>query len=167
MIRWRLEKKEEGEKRKECPPRWRNTFWLKADPFRFAYVLLFESTMVPSFSVFGQTFWILRIFMSNSMDLNFSKLPEIAKDREAWWAAVQGAEKSQTQLSNWTTANNELFLPEQASFLSFASTLSYLFCTHGDTPGFSPIVISAFRWMRCQGCVVQAQWMLFKRRDKG
>ena len=68
--------------------------------------------MVPSFFVFGQIFWILHIFMSNSMDLNFSKLPEIVKDREAWQSAIHGPEKSQTQLSNWTTTNNELFLPE-------------------------------------------------------
>ena len=37
------------------------------------------------------------------MDMNLSKLQEIVKDREAWHAAVYGAEKSQTRLSNWTT----------------------------------------------------------------
>ena len=35
--------------------------------------------------------------------LHLSKLQEIVKDREAWWAAVQAVIKSQTQLSNWTT----------------------------------------------------------------
>ena len=35
-----------------------------------------------------------------SMDTSLSKLPEIVKDREAWYAALNGVTKSQTQLSN-------------------------------------------------------------------
>ena len=38
-----------------------------------------------------------------SMDMSFSKLWEIAKDREAWHVVVHGVAKSQTRLSNWTT----------------------------------------------------------------
>ena len=34
--------------------------------------------------------------IANSMDMNLSKLWEMVKDREAWHAAVHGAEKSQT-----------------------------------------------------------------------
>ena len=37
------------------------------------------------------------------MDMSFSKFWELVKDREAWSAAVHGATKSQTRLSNWTT----------------------------------------------------------------
>ena len=38
--------------------------------------------------------------ITDSMDMNLSKLQEIVKDREAWLAAVHGVTKSQTQLSN-------------------------------------------------------------------
>ena len=36
--------------------------------------------------------------ITDSMDMNLSKLREMVKDREAWHAAVQGVTKSQIQL---------------------------------------------------------------------
>ena len=41
--------------------------------------------------------------ITNSMDMNLSKLREMVKNREAWHAAVQGIAKSWTWLSNWKT----------------------------------------------------------------
>ena len=41
--------------------------------------------------------------ITESTDMNFSKLQEIVKDRGARCVAVNGVAKSQTQLSDWTT----------------------------------------------------------------
>ena len=38
--------------------------------------------------------------ITESMDMNLSKLWEIVKDREAWRAVIRGVAKSQIRLSN-------------------------------------------------------------------
>ena len=40
--------------------------------------------------------------ITDSMDINLSKLQEIMKDREAWGSVVHEITKSQIQLSHWT-----------------------------------------------------------------
>ena len=42
--------------------------------------------------------------ITDTVDMSLSKLQELVMDREAWHAAVHGFTKSQTRLSNWTTA---------------------------------------------------------------
>ena len=44
----------------------------------------------------------------NAMGMNLSRHREAVKDREAWWVAVHGVAKSQTQLSYWTTMEREM-----------------------------------------------------------
>ena len=41
--------------------------------------------------------------LTDSMDVNLSKVWDIVKNKEAWCAAVYGVTKSQTQPSEWTT----------------------------------------------------------------
>ena len=41
--------------------------------------------------------------ITNSMDMSLNKLGNIVKDRKAWYTAVPGIAKSQTQLSDGAT----------------------------------------------------------------
>ena len=45
--------------------------------------------------------------LTDSMDMSLNKLREIVKNKEAWYAAVHGVTKSQTQLSDWRTATRQ------------------------------------------------------------
>ena len=55
---------------------------------------------------------------TNSVDTNLNKLWKIMKDREAWYAAVHGVTKSQTQ--DWTT---RMFLFRKIAHILFMSGL--------------------------------------------
>ena len=48
--------------------------------------------------------------ITDSMDMSLSKLLKMVKGREAWCAAVLGDTKSQTQLRDWTTAEDKQVL---------------------------------------------------------
>ena len=43
--------------------------------------------------------------ITDSMDVSLSELREMVMDREAWRAAIYGAAKSRTRLSDWTELN--------------------------------------------------------------
>ena len=47
--------------------------------------------------------------ITDSMDMSLAKLQEIVKGRETWSATLHGVTKSQTRLSDWTTATNYFF----------------------------------------------------------
>ena len=76
--------------------------------------------------------------ITDSMDVSLSKLRVMVRDREAWRATLRGVAKSQTWLSDWTTATR--WYPFTLPFPLNADSLPDLagFCTgpgnqHSDT----------------------------------
>ena len=78
--------------------------------------------------------------VTDSMDMNFSKLQEIVKGREAWRAAVHGATKGQTWLSNWSTTTEEKKTILKSLFFSITSSQIHFLieiqnaCIHPHSP---------------------------------
>ena len=48
--------------------------------------------------------------ITDSMGVNLCELRELVMDREAWRAAIHGAAKSRTRLSDWTELNCALYI---------------------------------------------------------
>ena len=81
--------------------------------------------------------------VTNSMNMNLSKLQETVKDREAWRAAVHGVAKSWTRLSNWTTTTTLWAAAFPSRVFPPHPLVSLLHCLIPVNCSFSPALYSA------------------------
>ena len=59
--------------------------------------------------------------ITDSMDMSLGKLWELVMDGEAWYAAVHGVAKDQTQLSDWTELTHTYTFPPSGQAFNYIS----------------------------------------------
>ena len=84
--------------------------------------------------------------ITNSMDMNLSKLWEIVMDREAWCVAVYRVAKSWTQLNKWKTVITLLRRDMRFSYLSALHIWRY----QNNFPSASQESALIRHWICCQ-----------------
>ena len=101
------------------------------------------------------------------MDMNLSKLQEIAEDRGAWCAAVHGVTKSRIQLSDWTTTTKtqERWKESQKTGQAFGKWTLQLQTSH-IPEYFSELLPGIFEESWGRAIDTGLVWVPFRKRGK-
>ena len=78
--------------------------------------------------------------ITNAMAVNLSKLLEIIKNREAWYAAVHGAAKSWTWLRDWKTIYDPTSVP--TIYWEGKPGISFTFAAASELPAWNWSLLS-------------------------
>ena len=95
--------------------------------------------------------------ITDSMDVDLNKLQEIVKCRGAWRAAVHGATKSRTGLSDWTTAIFHCLDVSQSVYPFTPWRVSWLLLGCSKYPGASFSLICFFSFNIFSWSIVDLQ----------
>ena len=68
--------------------------------------------------------------ITNSMDMNLSKLQETVKDREDWHGTICGLANSRTQLRGWTTTWNTKLIGSQGNKYTLLDSMPVCVLSH-------------------------------------
>ena len=106
---------------------WKNWYW-NWSPSTLATWWALEKTLLLAKIEGRRRRWWQRMRwldgLTDSMDMSVSKLWEIVKDREVWWAAVHRVPKNWTWPSSWTTTTLclEIYIPSEAKLYHFLAS---------------------------------------------
>ena len=97
--------------------------------------------------------------ITDSVDMNLSKLQKIMRDRGVWHATVHGVAKSWTRLCEWTTKEQKLKKEAQSHMISWLPLYNnqakqfLIYAVSFNSPAYCPQICN-MKWSMCLRYVI-------------